>query len=74
MKGLYVGMTGLTPDERFANHKEGHKANRFVRDHGKDLRRKLYEQLNPMTYEKAKKAEVELANRLRAKGHAVWQK
>jgi hypothetical protein len=71
---LYVGMTGLTPDERYANHKRGYRASRYVRKYGMFLRRKLYEKYNPMTYEDAQKMEVELAQRLRAKGHAVWQK
>ena len=35
--GVYVGMTGLDPDERFANHKAGHKASRWVRDFGTTL-------------------------------------
>jgi len=69
---LFVGMTGFSPDERFQNHKEGYKANRFVKIYGKYLRRKMYEKHNPMTYEEAQKKEVELANKLRGKGHAVW--
>ena len=28
---VYVGATGLTPEQRFANHKAGRQANRFVR-------------------------------------------
>jgi hypothetical protein len=71
---LYVGMTGLSPDERFANHKSGHKASRYVREFGKYLRRRLYEKYNPMTCKEAEKMEVELAVQLRAKGYAVWQK
>ena len=70
---FYVGMTGLTPDERFANHKKDHKANRYVRDYGLWLRRRMYEKYNPMTYEDATVAEKEIAEKLRAKGHAVWQ-
>ncbi len=71
---LYVGMTGLTPDERFKNHKAGYKANKYVRKYGKYLRRRMYRKFNPMTNDEAKKMEVELARKLRAKGHAVWQK
>jgi hypothetical protein len=67
-------MTGLTPGERFANHKSGHRASKYVRDYGKYLRRRLYEKYNPMTRDEAEKMEVGLANQLRAKGHAVWQK
>jgi len=70
---LYVGMTGKTPDERFEQHKAGIKANRYVKEHGKWLRRKMYKEYNPMTYEEACRKEVELAGELRRKGYAVWQ-
>jgi hypothetical protein len=73
-KCYYVGMTGLTPKERFKNHKAGYKSNKFVRKYGVRLCRKLYEQFNPMTYEDAQAKEVELARVLRELGHAVWQK
>lgn len=70
---LYVGMTGKSPDERFAQHRAGYKASSFPRKYGKWLRRKLYEKFNPMTYEAARAKEVELAAELRRQGHAVWQ-
>ncbi|UCF78434.1 MAG: hypothetical protein JSW03_10110 [Candidatus Eiseniibacteriota bacterium] len=70
---LYVGMTGLSPDERFKNHKEGRKANKYVKKYGLWLRRRIYTKYNPMTYEEAQRMEAWLARRLRAKGHAVWQ-
>src|SRR5690606_2252293 len=31
---FYVGCTGLSPYERFLNHKDGHKANRYARKYG----------------------------------------
>src|SRR5256886_13210852 len=31
---VYVGMTGLTPEERFAKHKAGIRANRYVQRFG----------------------------------------
>ncbi len=70
---LYVGMTGLTPELRFARHKSGAKANRYVREYGLRLRPDLYAWANPMPYEAACEMEVELACALRAEGHAVWQ-
>ncbi len=70
---LYVGRTGRDPQERYANHKKGYKANRFVRRYGRRLRPQLYERYNPMTYEDAERREVELAEELRTMGHAVWQ-
>ena len=70
---LYVGMTGLSPDKRFQNHKKGHKENKYVQKYGRWLRWRMYEKYNPMTYEEAQRMERELAMKLRAKGHAVWQ-
>lgn len=70
---LYVGMTGLTPEERFKNHKAGHKANKYVKKYGLHLLPSLYEYYNPMTYEKATAKEKELAEELRAQGYPVWQ-
>lgn len=71
---LYVGMTGLTPEERFANHKAGHKANAYVRRYGISLLPQLYEDLNPMKFDEAKAAEERLADELRSAGYAVWQR
>ena len=71
---VYVGMTGRTPDERFQQHRDGYKSSRYPRRYGKYLRRKLFEHLNPMTYERACKMEVQLAKQLRQKGYGVWQK
>ncbi len=74
MPCLYVGMTGRDPQERYANHKKGYKANRFVKRYGRRLRPHLYERYNPMTYEDAERREVELAEELRTMGYAVWQR
>src|SRR6266704_1018902 len=43
---VYVGLTGLTPEERFANHKQGIKSSSLVRRFGIRLLPKLYEHLN----------------------------
>ncbi|MBO6940928.1 MAG: hypothetical protein JJ863_38490 [Deltaproteobacteria bacterium] len=32
--GVYVGESGLSPEDRFANHKRGYKASKHVRDRG----------------------------------------
>lgn len=71
---VYVGMTGLSPDERFENHKRGHKANRYVKKYGLYLMRRKFRHLNPLTYEAAQELEVQLAERLRRRGFAVWQR
>ena len=70
--GYYVGMTGLTPAERFKNHKAGVKAARIVRRFGERLVPKLYAHLNPMPYARAKVMEVILADSLRKRGFVVF--
>jgi hypothetical protein len=44
---VYVGMTGLTPEERFANHKAGIKDASLVKRYGIRLLPELYAHLNP---------------------------
>jgi predicted GIY-YIG superfamily endonuclease len=70
--GYYVGMTGLSPEQRFENHKLGVKAARIVRRCGQRLVPKLYAHLNPMPYEKAKAMEAMLADSLRKRGFVVF--
>jgi predicted GIY-YIG superfamily endonuclease len=70
--GYYVGMTGLTPEERFRNHKAGIKAARVVRKHGVRLVPRLYAHLNPMSYRKAIEMEAWLADSLRKRGYQVF--
>jgi predicted GIY-YIG superfamily endonuclease len=68
---VYVGMTGLTPKERFANHKAGTKAAWVVKRYGLRLLPELYEHLNPMPYEAAARMEKDLAEDLRRAGYTV---
>ncbi len=70
---VYVGMTGLSPDERFDRHMAGVQASAFVRRYGVRLLPSLYEMYNPMPYEAAREMEVELAIGLREEGFGVWQ-
>ena len=70
---VYVGMSGLTPEERFTNHKQGIKAAAVVQRYGIRLLPELYAHLNPMPYEAAREMEVELAIGLREAGYGVWQ-
>ena len=58
---VYVGMTGLTPEERFANHKAGIKDASLVKRYGLRLLPELYAHLNPMPYEAAAQMEKDLA-------------
>jgi hypothetical protein len=70
---VYVGATGLTPEERFANHKSGHKANWYAQTYGGALMPDLFHHLNPMTYQRALATEIALAGDLRHEGFGVWQ-
>ena len=70
--GYYVGMTGLSPEQRFQNHKKGIKAARIVKKYGEHLVPKLYTHLNPMPFAKAKDMEVLLAESLRKRGYVVF--
>jgi len=69
---VYVGMTAKTPDERFQQHKAGYKSGKYVKQFGRYMRRKLFERLNPLTYEEAQNIEKELAHKLKKKGYGVW--
>jgi hypothetical protein len=65
-------MTGLSPEQRFENHKRGIKAARVVRKFGERLVPKLYAHLNPMPYKKAAEMETMLADSLRKRGYQVF--
>jgi hypothetical protein len=47
---LYVGMTGLTPERRFENHKRGYKGNKYVERYGERLAMEFLEHGNPMAF------------------------
>jgi hypothetical protein len=64
-------MTGLTPEERFANHRAGIKAAAVVQRHGLRLLPELYAHLNPMPFDAAVQMEQDLAEDLRRAGYTV---
>jgi predicted GIY-YIG superfamily endonuclease len=68
---VYVGMTGLDPDQRFVNHKNGIKAASIVKRYGVRLLPELFQHLNPMPFEAAAQLEVDLAEDLRRAGYTV---
>ena len=70
---LYIGVTGLTPEERFERHRAGTQSGRFVRTHGLRLRLDLVEGFSRLPYRIAARMEPKLAAWLRAEGFAVWQ-
>lgn len=70
---VYVGQSAKSPKERFNQHLDGYRANRYVRKYGKNLIPILYEEYNPLpTREDAEEMEEYLADKLRKKGYAVW--
>jgi hypothetical protein len=68
---VYVGMTGLAPAERLANHLRGTKDAPLVRRFGVRLLPELYAHLNPMPYAAAVQMEIDLAEDLRRAGYTV---
>src|SRR5256886_10868303 len=56
--GYYVGMTGLSPERRFENHKNGIKAARVVKRCGERLVPQPYPHLQPNPYAHAQALEV----------------
>ncbi len=71
---VYVGLTGLTREQRLENHRAGHKASTRVQPYIRDLRPDLWAGYEAATsWEEAKVAEKQLAEDLRSQGYAVWQ-
>jgi hypothetical protein len=68
---LSVGMTGLTPEKRFASHKVRVKGAPLFTRCGLCLQPESYEHLNPMPYEAAAQMEKGLAEDLRRAGYTV---
>lgn len=71
MPCVYVGMTGLTPEDRFENHRRGIKSAGVVERYGLRLMPELFVHLNPMPYEAAVQMEMDLAEDLRRAGYTV---
>jgi hypothetical protein len=70
---VYVGMTGLTPEERFQKHLRGEKDAWFAHKYGQRLLPDLYRHFNPLPYDLACVMEPDLARQLREQGYGVWQ-
>ena len=68
---VYVGMTGLAPEERFTNHKAGIKASYYVKRYGLRLLPELFAHLNPMPFVAAAQMERDLTEDLRRAGYTV---
>lgn len=71
---FYVGMTGLRPDQRYRNHRDGvHSGRGWIKKYGVGLALELYAWLNPMSEENARAVEPELADAIRSAGFDVHQ-
>jgi predicted GIY-YIG superfamily endonuclease len=70
---LYVGITGLAPEQRFERHLEGTQSARLVKKYGRRLRLDLVEGFSRLPYPVAAVMEPKVAAWLRAQGFAVWQ-
>lgn len=68
--GLYVGQTGKTREERFAEHKAGYRASRHVRNHGISLLDRLHSHIDNLETAEADRIEADLANAFRMK--QIW--
>jgi hypothetical protein len=69
---VYVGLTGLTPEERWANHKRGHKSAKYPHKYGTGLMPELYSGINPLPRGVAEQYERYLTMKLRAEGYGAW--
>lgn len=72
---VYVGSTGRDPNIRFAQHREGYKSCKYVKNFGERLRPDLVPKYESgfKNSREAEAAEARLAVRLRRRGHGVWQ-
>ena len=68
---VYVGMTGLSPEARFTNHKAGIKDASVVKRYGIRLLPELYSHLNPMPFKTTTQIKKDLAEDLRRAGYTV---
>ena len=68
----YVGMTGLTPEQRFENHKRGYKSASVVTKYGIELAPEWFADIPPMPYQEAALTEPALADELRDRGYLVY--
>ena len=63
----------LTPEQRFAKHKSGVKAGKYVFRYGLHLVPAMYDHVNPLeSRERAEEIEVNLTSYLRRHGYGVW--
>ena len=72
---FYVGMTGLTPEQRLKNHLSGYEDCPIVRKHGEEqLAYELFADIPLLSRKDAVAKEVDHANYLRSLGCGIWQR
>lgn len=70
---IYVGSTGIPPEERFEQHKQGINSNGFAREFGIRLLTSVMDRRDPASTKIAAiRKEAAMARRLRHAGYAVW--
>ena len=69
---VYVGMTYLSAEERYEQHKNGIHSARIVRNYHRDLMNSECRRTRPITQRRALKREAALAQNLRERGWGVW--
>ena len=70
---FYVGQTTHDPVTRFSQHKQGYKANSYVKRYGIRLVWRKFQKYNPIqTRKDAEQVEQWLTDKLRKKGHGIW--
>jgi hypothetical protein len=69
---VYVGMTYLSAEERFEQHKTGIHSARIARRFGKHVMLSECRVTGPMSRQRAQKKEAALADGLGNRGFGVW--
>ena len=71
-KWVYVGETSKTPEERFDEHKNGIRANKDVREYGRDLNYELMKDIPQVRFKLDSKClEAQTGEELRGRGYVV---
>ena len=69
---IYVGQTALSKEERFENHKNGHKGSKWVKKYGIDINEELCESSPQVrTLQEAEDLEAKAASQLEEDGWTV---
>ena len=71
---FYIGMTSLSPEDRFAQHLSGSKnVSRIAHEYGQKLRMDVVENNKPTRRTRALVRENRIANQLRSQGFGAWK-